>query len=974
MADLDGVVRIGTEIDDSGFKKGMQDLAKTADKSLSSTKKEFEKVEDSVEGLGKEVTNTKKDVDKFGDELDKTSKDAKGFSTNIDKASKGVSSFTSFLSAGLLTSGITMLVSGFASMVAESEEFTRGLSRLETSAADTGNSFDSIQENFKDFVALTNQADSSAEALSNLLQTGFDDAGITQAVEALSGAVVKFPDTLNIESLADGLQETLATGEATGQFGELLDRLGIGAENFSDALANTTTEAEKQQLVLQTLADAGLNELYEQYAEANSASLEFKEAQAELNMAMSNFVQGILPYVSEGFGVFAENVLSLSQAFREGGLSGLLEAAQTLIVNFVAKIQESTPQLLEAGLEIVSNLADGVVENLNTFIAIAPKILQEFVKYIEGNLNIIVQNGGEILKNLAKGITDAIPDLAAQLPTIIQTITAFVSNNLPTILKTGIDILMSLASGIIAAIPDLVAQLPAIISALVGFFISAMSSIAEVGKYIVEGIWQGISGAADWLLGKIKEWCGSILDGIKAFFGIHSPSTVMRDTVGKNLVQGVIEGVKALSDNLVKTLVAPVEEANKKINSVGLSKNMSNIIKDAQKKAQNEAKNYSEVGEILITSLQEGIDENKESMIESVQAVIDETIEQMDDEDQRAEAKEAATELMNSYKDALEKGAQEAKGYISDSISEITSEFQSQYDDLLSKQEALEDTLGGTYLFEVEDGEVFIEDVQQSIDTLNAYSDALQQLKDKGASAALLDEIARFEPEEGMAVIDKLLGMTDEDFEALNELWAEKRELAKEIAAEFYAEQMEQLKTEFVDEMMNTLEQVPLDTYDIGINTIQSWMNGMNSKLPDLLALASRLARGVISKMRDELGIASPSKEGIYMGKMINEGVAKGLTQSTGVVENSIQHLGFFDSVKAAIPQLQSMVASTMSNMMPSYAFAGGGTTRSETVRTINRNTVQTVKIEADSQGIFKLVQGENKRRGSSYIEGRGLA
>ena len=974
MADLDGVVRIGTEIDDSGFKKGMQDLAKTADKSLSSTKKEFEKAEDSVDDLGKAVTDTKKDVDKFGDELDKTSKDAKGFSTNIDKAGKGVSSFTSFLSAGLLTSGITMLVSGFASMVAESEEFTRGLSRLETSAASTGNSFDSIQENFKDFVALTNQADSSAEALSNLLQTGFDDAGITQAVEALSGAVVKFPDTLNIESLADGLQETLATGTATGQFGELLDRLGIGADNFSAALANTTTEAEKQQLVLQTLADAGLNDLYEQYAEANSASLEFKEAQAELNMAMSNFVQGILPLVSEGFGVFAENVLSLSQAFREGGLSGLLEAAQTLIVNFVAKIQESTPQLLEAGIEIVSNLADGVVENLNTFIAVAPKILQEFVKYIEGNLNIIVQNGGEILKNLAKGITDKIPDLAAQLPTIIQTITAFVSNNLPTILKTGIDILMALASGIIAAIPDLVAQLPAIISALIDFFLAQMAAIGEVGKYIVEGIWQGINGAADWLLGKIKEWCGSILNGIKAFFGIHSPSTVMRDTVGKNLVQGVIEGVKALSDNLVKTLVAPVEEANKKINSVGLSKNMSNIIKDAQKKAQNEAKNYSEVGEILITSLQEGIEENKENIIENVQAVIDETLEAMDDEDQREKAKEAADELMTSYKEALEKGAQNAKDYISDSISAITSEFQSQYDELLSKQEALEETLGGTYLFEVEDGEVFVEDVQKSIDTLNAYSDALEQLKEKGASAALLDEISRFEPEEGMAVIDQLLGMTDEDFEALNELWAEKRELAKEIAAEFYAEQMEQLKTEFVDEMMNTLEQVPLDTYDIGINTIDGWMNGMNSKLPDLLSLARSIATRVLQSMREELGIASPSKEGIYMGKMINEGVAKGLTQSTATVENSIQHLGFFDSVKAAIPQLQSMVASTMSNMMPSYAFAGGGTTRSETVRTINRNTVQTVKIEADSQGIFKLVQGENKRRGSSYIEGRGLA
>src|SRR5699024_4596027 len=97
----------------------------------------------------------------------------------------------------------------------------------------------------------------------------------------------------------------------------------------------------------------------------------------------------------------------------------------------------------------------------------------------------------------------------------------------------------------------------------------------------------------------------------------------------------------------------------------------------------------------------------------------------------------------------------------------------------------------------------------------------------------------------------------------------------------------------------NTLEQVPLDTYDIGINTIQGWMNGMNEKLPSLLSLARSLASKVVSTMKEELGIASHSKEGIYMGEMINEGVAKGLTQSTGKVESSIQHLGFFDSVKA---------------------------------------------------------------------------
>ena len=75
------------------------------------------------------------------------------------------------------------------------------------------------------FNAISGETDSSIEAISNLLQAGFNDNNLAQAVDALSGAVVKFPDTLKIESLADSLQETIATSAATGQFGELLERL-----------------------------------------------------------------------------------------------------------------------------------------------------------------------------------------------------------------------------------------------------------------------------------------------------------------------------------------------------------------------------------------------------------------------------------------------------------------------------------------------------------------------------------------------------------------------------------------------------------------------------------------------------------------------------------------------------------------------------------------------------------------------------
>lgn len=949
MADLDGVVRIGTEIDDSGFKQGMKNLGKTAEKELNSTEQEFKKTEKNLDKLGNAANDAKKDISKFADELDDAEKEAKNLSSGLDKAGNGLSSFTSFLGAGLLTSGITSLISGFSNAVAESEEFTKSLSRLEINAQTAGNSFDNIQDQFTNFIALTGQADSSAEALSNLLQTGFDDAGITQAVEALSGAVVQFPDTLNIESLADGLQETLATGSATGQFGELLDRLGIGAENFSNQLAGATTEAEKQQLVLQTLADTGLNDVYQQYEQANAATLEFKEAQAELDIAMSNFVTGTLPMVSEGFGQFSDGILALSEAYKEGGITGvidlikqsisglpeaisaampqIIESGTNAIISFVEGAQQSIPEILDTGVEIINSLVNGILQALPQMVSKLPQIITTFVQFITSSLPQIINAGINILLNLLNGIIQTIPKLVSQLPQIISSITSTLAANLPQIIQAGFNLLLKLADGIISAIPSLVSKLPQIISAIVQGLGALIKGIFDVGKSIVEGIWQGILGAKDWLIEEVKGFGQDILDGIKGFFGIHSPSTVMRDVVGKNLVLGIVEGVNAYGEKVVIAITKPVEEAAKKVKNVGLAKNMTDVISQAIEKSKTEAKSYSDVGDILTEALKTSIDNNKEETLEKIQSLIDESLEAVSDDDEKTKAKEAADELMTAYKEALEDGAEKAKQYVSESISAITDEFQNQYDDLISKQQDLEENLGGEYLFEVQDGEVFIEDLENSIDVLERYQEALTSLQEKGASQDLIDQIATYDPEEGLAIMENLLSMSDNDFTEFQENWAEKKELARQIAEETYSDQLTELKESFIDEMIATLEKVPDDTFDIGVDSMQGWIDGMNNKLPDLEAKAREIARRVIKAMRSEMGIASPSTEGEYIGEMMNAGVAKGLDESADVVSNSISKLGFFDAVKASIPQMQSAVMSAMSAMAPSPVYAMGGNT-----------------------------------------------
>lgn len=1110
MADLDGVVRIGTEIDDSGFIKGIERMNKSAENNLEPVEKEFKKIEESIESVGEtskkasenikdigdsskgvgdtvgkefegatasaedfakaaenvakvlqakyevaenkvseltlalnqsvsktgaaskesqelasdlakaekelssvknQLTKASKNTDEFSDELKDAEKEAKDFSSSIDKAGSGLSSFGSFLSASLIADGITSLVSGFADAVAESEEFTKSLSRLEINAETAGNSFDNIKDRFTDFIALTGQADSSAEALSNLLQTGFDDAGITQAVEALSGAVVQFPDTLNIESLADGLQETLATGTATGQFGELLDRLGIGADNFSEKLAKTTTEAEKQQLVLQTLADAGLNDVYQQYEEANSATLEFNKAQAELDMAMSNFVTGTLPYLGSGLGTVSDKILSLSESFKEGGFSALfddlagmaeglpeklaesflglqdtfiglydvinnalaenlptmIESGLQFLVGFSGSLRENAGLLIDGALAMVQTIADGIIQNIPTIIETIPTIITNIAGIINDNAPKLIATAAKIILNLAIGLVKAIPTLVANIPKIIEAIVAVflafnwvnLGRNIVTSLKDGIASMAAsvktAASNIVSNINGTIAQLPAALKAsgtnaiqalingiksLIGSVGGAIKQIAttilngvkslpsqfiEIGKNIIQGLINGVKNKVGDVGAAFTNLGSTIIDKTAHVLGINSPSRVFRDFIGKNIVLGLIEGVNALGEKVVIAITKPVQDAAKKIKNVGLAKNMTDVIQQATEKAKTEAKSYSDVGDILTEALQTSIDDNKEETIEKIQSLIDESLESIKDDDEKSKAKEAADELMKTYQEALEDGATKAKQYVSESISAITDEFQNQYDDLISKQQALEENLGGEYLFEVEDGEVFIEDLENSIDVLNRYQEALESLREKGATQDLIDQIATYEPEEGLSIMENLLKMSDDDFTEFQENWAEKKELARQIAEETYADQLTELKEGFIDEMTETLEKVPDDTFDIGVDSMQGWIDGMNNKLPDLEAKAREIARKVINAMKSEMGIASPSKEGIYMGEMVNAGVAKGLDDSASVVQNSIAKLGFFDAVKASIPQMQAAVTSAMSAMMPAPVYAMGG-------------------------------------------------
>ena len=222
--------------------------------------------------------------------LDKFNQKAGNVSETAGKISNAFSPVTKTIGA---------LGAAAVATVPATEELRSDLSKLDNNARMAGVGIDSAREAFKSFVVVSDETDSSVEAVSNLLQAGFTESNLQKAVENLSAAYLAFPDTMKIESLADSLQETLATGEATGQFAELLDRLGIGAENFSDGLANCTTEAQKQDYALSTLAHSGLSATYEEWVKNNEELVKNKEASADLQQSLAELAESVQPIVTK---------------------------------------------------------------------------------------------------------------------------------------------------------------------------------------------------------------------------------------------------------------------------------------------------------------------------------------------------------------------------------------------------------------------------------------------------------------------------------------------------------------------------------------------------------------------------------------------------------------------------------------------------------------------------------------------------
>lgn len=358
------------------------DTLKTAEKQVQQQFAEGKVSQQQYDALQREIVATSADLKRLEEQAKKSNAVLSGISAGAGKVSAGASSIAKAFAPA--TAAVGGLATAAYATIPATAELRNDLSKLDANAEENAVSADAAREAWRAFAVQSGETDSAVEATSNLLQAGFTESNLQKAVEGLSGAAQRFPDTLKIESLADSLQETLATGNATGQFGELLDRLGIGAENFSAQLANCATDAEKQNLALQTLADAGLNDTYNAWAKNNEEMLANDEANLKLQESMASLAETILPLVT----LVTEKVSGLVTWF-----TSLDKSTQTAILTALALVAAISPI---AG--IISGIGTAI-----SFSAANPIVL--LIAAIVGLVALIVTKGQEII-----GILQSVDD------------------------------------------------------------------------------------------------------------------------------------------------------------------------------------------------------------------------------------------------------------------------------------------------------------------------------------------------------------------------------------------------------------------------------------------------------------------------------------------------------------------------------------------------------------------------------------
>ncbi|QSX09533.1 tape measure protein [Alkalibacter rhizosphaerae] len=269
-------------------------------------------------------------------------------------------------------------------------------------------------------------------------------------------------------------------------------------------------------------------------------------------LAVVQIVQGLL----DNLPMLLDAALGLISGLAQGlliAIPQLVEALPAVITAIVDFLIGAIPQIIETGIQLLVSLVEELPTIITTIVAAIPQIINSIITNVLNAIPQMISAGIDLLVSLIEALPEIIVSVVSAIPQIVTALVGAVVGNIDKLILAGVQLFVALVANLPTILVEIVKAVPQIITGLVSAFSDHTNELTQVGGNLIKGLWKGISDAGAWLWDKISGFFDDIVDGIKDFFGIHSPSTLFAQ-LGGNMGLGIGVGFEKAMDTVARDM------------------------------------------------------------------------------------------------------------------------------------------------------------------------------------------------------------------------------------------------------------------------------------------------------------------------------------------------------------------------------------------------------------------------------------